>query len=67
MNIFGVWPSIYAFLENCPTDPIRQEKELPGSSTISQGINKGFVGNTREHVPDLTSAQDIDLLAQLPL
>ena len=70
MNIFKLYgPSIYAFLENCPINPIRKEKELPTAVQRFIDVNKeGFLMlPLSEHVPDLTSAQDIDLLAQLPL
>ena len=70
MNIFKLYgPSIYAFLENCPIDPIRKEKELPTAVQQFIHVNKeGFLLLPFcEHVPDLTSAQDIDLLNQLPL
>lgn len=70
MNIFKLYgPSIYAFLENCPINPIRKEKELPTAVQRFIDVNKvGFLMLPfSEHVPDLTSAQDIDLLAQLPL
>lgn len=70
MNIFKLYgPSIYAFLENCPIDPIRKEKELPTAVQQFIHVNKeGFLLLPFcEHVPDLTSAQDFDLLTQLPL
>ncbi|MCH1418375.1 MAG: NTP transferase domain-containing protein [Flavobacteriaceae bacterium] len=70
MNIFKLYgPIIYAFLENCPIDPIRKEKELPTAVQQFIHVNKeGFLLLPFcEHVPDLTSAQDIDLLNQLPL
>lgn len=70
MNIFKLYgPSIYSFLENCPTDPIRQEKELPTAVQRFIDVYKeGFLLLPFcEHVPDLTSAQDIDLLTQLTL
>ena len=70
MNIFKLYgPSTYVFLENCPIDPIRKEKELPTAVQQFILVNKeGFLLLPFcEHVPDLTSAQDIDLLTQLPL
>lgn len=70
MNIFKLYgPSIYAFLENCSIDPIRKEKELPTAVQQFIHVNKeGFLLLPFcEHVPDLTSAQDFDLLTQLPL
>ena len=70
MNVFKLYgPSIYAFLENCPIDSIRKEKELPTAVQQFIDVNKeGFLLLPFcEHVPDLTSAQDIDLLTQLPL
>ena len=70
MNIFKLYgPSIYSFLENCPLDPIRQEKELPTAvQRFIQVYKEGFLLLPFcEHVPDLTSAEDIDLLNKLPL
>ena len=70
MNIFKLYgPSTYAFLENCPIDPIRKEKELPTAIQRFIDVNKeGFLLLPFcEHVPDLTSAQDIELLTQLTL
>lgn len=70
MNIFKLYgPSIYSFLENCPIDPIRKEKELP--TAVQQYIQVYKAGFLLlpfcEHVPDLTSAADIDLLTQLSI
>ena len=68
MNIFKLYgPSIYSFLENCPINPIRKEKELPTAVQRFIEVNKeGFLLLPFcEHVPDLTSAQDIDLLTEL--
>jgi dTDP-glucose pyrophosphorylase len=70
MNIFKLYgPSIYSFLENCPINPIRKEKELPTAVQRFIEVNKeGFLLLPFcEHVPDLTSAQDIDLLTELTL
>lgn len=70
MNIFKLYgPSIYSFLENCPIDPIRKEKELPTAvQQYIQVYKAGFLLLPLcEHVPDLTSAADIDLLTQLSI
>ena len=68
MNIFKLYgPSIYSYLENCPLDPIRKEKELPTAVQRFIQVNKkGFLLLPfSEHVPDLTSAEDLDILTQL--
>lgn len=70
MNVFKLYgPSIYSFLENCPVDPVRKEKELPTAvQRFIQEFKEGFLLLPLcEHVPDLTSAEDIDLLTQLSL
>lgn len=69
MNIFKLYgPSIYSYLENCPLDPIRKEKEFPTVVQRFIQVNKeGFLSLPFcEHVPDLTSVEDIDLLNKLP-
>ena len=62
MNVFKFrGGEIYSFLKNCPIDPKRNEKELPSailkmireSNTYIKGIPFA------EHVPDLTSKEDI--------
>lgn len=68
MNIFKLYgPSIYSFLESCPLNPIRKEKELPNAvQRYIQVYKKGFLLLPfNEHVPDLTSAEDLDILTQL--
>ena len=65
MNVFKfTGAEIYSFLKNCPIDPIRNEKELPTavlnmiheSSSLVRGIPFA------EHVPDLTSKEDIAIM-----
>ena len=65
MNVFKFTGNeIYPFLRNCPIDPIRNEKELP--TAILHMIKetpfymKGIPFN--EHVPDLTSKEDIAIM-----
>jgi len=65
MNIFKFTGNeIYPFLRNCPVDPIRNEKELP--TAILHMIKetpfymKGI--SFTEHVPDLTSKEDISIM-----
>ncbi|MFK5982985.1 MAG: sugar phosphate nucleotidyltransferase [Flavobacteriaceae bacterium] len=67
MNIFKFSGSeIYSFLKNCPINPIRNEKELP--TAILMMINetsytmKGIP--FKEHVPDLTSKEDIAIMKE---
>ena len=65
MNVFKFrGAEIYSFLKNCPIDPKRNEKELPSailkmireSNTYIKGIPFA------EHVPDLTSKEDIAIM-----
>ena len=65
MNIFKLYgPSIWHYLEKCPLHPIRQEKELPVAiQACAQENPTAFLVLPRnEHVPDLTSAEDIKAL-----
>jgi glucose-1-phosphate adenylyltransferase len=65
MNIFKLnGNDIYPYLENCPVNPDREEKELPTAilnlcKTLPKAL-KGIPFN--EHVPDLTSKEDIEIL-----
>tara|TARA_B100000809_G_scaffold226875_1_gene238809 strand:- start:724 stop:1578 length:855 start_codon:yes stop_codon:yes gene_type:complete len=65
MNIFKfTGTEIYSFLKNCPIDPTRNEKELPTAilHMIKETASymKGIPFN--EHVPDLTSKEDITIM-----
>ena len=65
MNLFkfnGV--VFFDFLKECPFDPVRNEKELPTAVlNISKKIPNSVLGIPHcEHVPDLTSKDDISLL-----
>ncbi len=63
MNIFNFLGSgIYPYLKNCPIHPIRLEKELPEAvRTLVRNEPHGMLCiPLSEHVPDLTSAKDID-------
>ena len=65
MNIFKFSGNeIYPFLKKCPINPIRNEKELPTAIlTMIKETNytmKGIPFN--EHVPDLTSKEDISVM-----
>jgi len=62
MNIFRLnFDIIFSFLENVPIHPVRKEKELP--SAIKMMIDRFpkslFTYRLNEHVPDLTSKNDI--------
>ena len=68
MNIFkfnGL--QAFDFIKNCPINPIRNEKELP--SAIVNMINENdlyMMGiPIAEHVPDLTSKADINIIRKL--
>jgi len=63
MNIFNFNGStIYNFLENCPVNPERDEKELPEAvrMILKQEEKAVFTYIVREHLKDLTYAQDIN-------
>lgn len=67
MNIFKFTGNeIYPFLKNCPIDPIRNEKELP--SAILNMIKESYLYMKgipfKEHVPDLTSKEDIAIMKE---
>ena len=65
MNIFKLYgPVIQPFLEQCPVHPLRKEKELPVAiQHCTQENSTPFLVLPRnEHVPDLTSAEDIGRL-----
>jgi len=65
MNLFKFNGSVFfKFLKNCPFDPVRNEKELPTAVlNISKNIPNSVLGIPNcEHVPDLTSKDDISLL-----
>lgn len=65
MNIFKLsGKMIYPFLKDCPIHPERNEKELPTAilnmcHSFPKAM-KGYLMN--EHVPDLTSKEDIEVL-----
>ena len=64
MNIFSFYgPSIYKHLKDCPTHPVRKEKELPTMlmRVIKEDPADIYCFKSEAHVPDLTSAMDIDL------
>ncbi len=65
MNVFKFTGSeIFPFLKDCPLNPIRNEKELPTAilnmCRETSNIIKGIPFN--EHVPDLTSKEDIAIM-----
>ena len=65
MNLFKFnGKSIYSYLKNCPIHPQRGEKELPTAVlNYCKEHPKGFKGIPfNEHVPDLTSKEDIIIL-----
>ena len=65
MNLFKFNGVIFFdFLKECSFDPIRNEKELPTAVlNISKKIPNSVLGIPHcEHVPDLTSKDDISLL-----
>lgn len=67
MNIFKLsGPEIYSFLVNCPIHPERNEKELPSALLNMCNSQEFFMLGIpmNEHVPDLTSKEDIAILKQ---
>ncbi len=68
MNIFKFDGSqAFEFIKSCPVNPLRNEKELPSAivNMISQDslYMKGIP--IAEHVPDLTSKSDIQIIQKL--
>lgn len=63
MNIFSFYGlSIYEHLKDCPVHSVRKEKELPTvlMRAIKEYTNAVYCFKSEAHVPDLTSAMDID-------
>lgn len=68
MNIFSFQGrGIYPYLENCPIDPIRQEKELPKAVglLVAKEPSALICIPRSEPLPDLTDARDIGLFENL--
>lgn len=63
MNIWKFYgEDVYPYLLNCPINPERNEKELP-TAVLNMIGTEGvplYVVLRNEHVPDLTSAEDIE-------
>lgn len=62
MNIFKFYgPMIYTYIENCPMNEIRHEKELPTAilNMINNENRSMYCLPLAEHVPDLTLREDI--------
>ena len=65
MNVFKFTGNeIYPFLKNCPIDPIRNEKELPTAILHMISDSPAYMKGIpfKEHVPDLTSKEDIAIM-----
>ena len=65
MNVFKfTGTEIYSFLKNCPIDPIRNEKELPTAILHMIKETSSYMKGIpfTEHVPDLTSKEDIAIM-----
>ncbi|MDA9225864.1 hypothetical protein N9P05_01950 [Flavobacteriaceae bacterium] len=62
MNIFSFEGSLlYPYLKNCPIHPERDEKELP-EAVRKMSLDEAHPIRcfpVKEHLPDLTSADDI--------
>jgi NDP-sugar pyrophosphorylase family protein len=67
MNIFKLdGKMMYPYLKNCPVHPIRKEKELPSAilNMIKEHSNAMLGIPLSEHVPDLTSKDDIIIIKE---
>ena len=67
MNIFKFDGKImYPYLKNCPINLFRNEKELPTVVlNCIHDYSKAFLGiPLSEHVPDLTSKEDINIIKE---
>lgn len=67
MNIFRFsGKMIFPYLENCPIHKERNEKELPTAllHMIENNLNSAITILLDEHVPDLTSKEDIHILKE---
>ena len=67
MNIFKFDGKLFfKYLENCPVNPERNEKELPTAllNMISEHPSSTIGIPLSEHVPDLTSKEDILILKE---
>ena len=68
MNLFKFNGSVfYDYLKNCPFDVLRNEKELPTAvlNLAKDQPSSGYGIPFEEHVPDLTSKDDIIVLNKL--
>jgi glucose-1-phosphate adenylyltransferase len=65
MNLFKfTGAQLFPFLKNCPVNPIRNEKELP-TAILNMCSKGGYYMKGipfKEHVPDLTSKEDIAIM-----
>jgi len=68
MNLFKFDGIVfYEYLKNCPFNEARNEKELPTAVlNLAKSISKSVLGIAHaEHVPDLTSKKDIEILSKI--
>ena len=68
MNIFKFNGfQAFDFIKNCPINPIRNEKELPSAIVNMINENDLYMKGIpiAEHVPDLTSKADINIIQKL--
>ena len=67
MNIFRLdYDMILTYLESCPLNPVRHEKELPTAvmNMIKDHPKACYAYPLREHVPDLTNRDDIGVVQE---
>ena len=68
MNIFKFnGNQSFDFIKNCPINPIRNEKELPSALVNMISVDGLYMRGIpiAEHVPDLTSKADINIIQKL--
>ncbi len=68
MNIFKFnGMQAFDFIKNCPINPIRNEKELPSAIVNMINENDLYMKGIpiAEHVPDLTSKADINIIQKI--
>jgi glucose-1-phosphate adenylyltransferase len=67
MNIFRLdYDMILPYLESCPLNPVRHEKELPTAviNMIKDHPKTCYAYPLKEHIPDLTNRDDIGVVRE---
>jgi len=60
------YDQILPYLETCPEHPVRKEKEIPTAvlNMIKEHPDSVFAILLKEHVPDLTSKDDLSSVSE---